>query len=153
MMAAAVVIIASGSQLPAEVASHFDGGGRSDASMLRGTYLLLMIALADGVPALVWWLQCRAARRGQINIPHRDFWLAPERRSESLRFLYRHAGAMALALLTLLVGVHLLVVEAHLAGDGRPVLDLGAFMAGLLAFVLFSALWIAMLVQRFRSPQ
>lgn len=152
MVAAAVVIFASGSQLPAEVASHFDGGGRADAAMSRGAYLLLMIALADGVPALMWWLQCRAARQGQINIPHREYWLAPERRQESLRYLHRHAGVMALALLALLVGVHLLVVGAHLAGDGRPELDLGAFMACLLGFMGFSVLWIALLVRRFRFP-
>lgn len=153
MVAAAIAIFASGSQLPAEVASHFDGDGRADEILSRDAYLLLMIVVADGVPALTWWLQCRAARQGQINIPHREYWLAPERRTESLRFLSRHAGVMALGLLALLVGVHLLVVHAHLAGNGQPVLDMGAFVACLLGFMAFSVLWITLLVRRFRSPQ
>ena len=153
LVAAAIVIFASGSQLPAEVASHFDGDGRADATLSRDAYLLLMIVVADGVPALTWWLQCRAARQGQINIPHREFWLAPERRLESVRYMCRHAGFMALALLALLVGVHLLVVKAHLAGNGRPVLDIGAIVACLLGFVTFSVVWIAVLLRRFRSPR
>lgn len=152
MVVATIVIFASGSQLPPEVASHFNGSGHADATMSRGAYLTVMAVLANGVPVLTWWLQDRAARLGRINIPHHEFWLAPERRAESLRFMSRHAVAMSLALLVLLVSVHLLVVKAHLAGEGRPVLDLHAFFAVLLAFVAFSLLWIAGMFRRFRSP-
>lgn len=60
--------------------------------------------------------------------------------------------AMSLALLVLLVSVHLLVVKAHLAGEGRTVLDMHAFFAVLLVFVAFSLLWIAGVFRRFRSP-
>jgi uncharacterized membrane protein len=152
MVVATIVIFASGSQLPPEVASHFNGSGHADATMSRGTYLTVMAVLANGVPVLTWWLQDRAARLGRVNIPHHEFWLAPARRAESLRFMSRHAMAMALALLVLLVSVHLLVVKAHVAGEGRPVLDMYAFVAVLLVFVAFSLMWIAGLFWRFRSP-
>lgn len=153
MVVSTIVIFASGSQLPPEVASHFNGSGHADATMSRGAYLTVMAVLANGVPVLTWWLQDRAARLGRVNIPHYEFWLAPERRAASLRFMSRHARAMSLALLVLLVSVHLLVVKAHLAGEARPVLDIHAFFAVLLSFVAFSLLWIAELFRRFRRPK
>lgn len=152
MVVATIVIFAPGSQLPAEVASHFNGSGHADATMSSGAYLTVMAVLANGVPVLTWRLQHRAARLGRVNIPHREFWLAPERRAETLRFMSRHAMAMSLALLVLLVSVHLLVVKAHLAGEVRPVLDMHAFFAVLWVFVVFSLLWIAGMFRRFRSP-
>lgn len=153
VVVATIVIFASGSQLPAEVASHFNGSGHADATMPRGAYLTVMAVLANGVPVLTWWLQHRAARLGRVNMPHREIWVALERRAETLRFMSRHAMAMSLALLVLLVSVHLLVVKAHVAGEGRPVLDMHAFFAVLLGFVAFSLLWVARLPRRFRSPR
>ena len=149
LLAVAIVIVATGSVLPAEVGSHFDGEGRMDATMSRGAYLLLMVVLADGVPLLTWWLQCRAARAGRINFPRRDHWMAPARRPDTLRFLERHAMVMAVVLALFLLGVHLLVVKAHWVGTGPPSLDIGLFTLWVVAFVAFSVLWAAWLWRRF----
>lgn len=153
LAAIAVVIFATGNVLPDEVGSHFDGQGRVDGSMSRGSYLLLMVVLTAGVPLLTWWLQCRAARAGRINLPHRDHWMAPVRRAWTVGILERHAAVMAVALAVLLLGVHLLVVKAHWANMDQPSLDIVLFTAWVLLFIGFAIAWVVWMWRRFSNLQ
>lgn len=153
LVAIAVAVFATGNALPDEVGSHFNGQGQVDGSMARGAYLLLMAALAGGVPLLTWWLQCRAARAGRINLPHRDHWMAPARRAGSVSILECYAASMAVALAVFLLGVHLLVVKAHRVNVDQPSLDMGLSTAWVLLFVAFSVSWVVWMWRRFSNIQ
>ena len=69
--------------LPARVASHFDGAGRANGWMSRDAMLgwqlgtvLFIAARFEGIVALQPLLPAEV-----VNLPHRDYWLAPERRA------------------------------------------------------------------------
>ena len=88
LVLAAVVwfIVATTQALPDPVATHFGFGYFANGWMTRDGYLRFMLAFATVLPvvivAMIGWLP-RVFPRG-INIPHRDLWLAPERRGATL---------------------------------------------------------------------
>jgi len=101
--------------LPARMATHFDWGGQPNDWMSRGDYLLVFGSLGLGVAILIVGL-CFALRfvpKWTINIPRRDYWLAPERRTQTFDYLLNWALWFGCLLLAFLTAVHHLVVEAN----------------------------------------
>lgn len=147
---AAVFIFVSSRQLPALVASHFDAAGRVNGHMTRGLYLAVMLLVSIVVPLLLVVIPSRALARpgARINLPNRDYWLAPERREETIRFLARQMAFFACLVLIFLCYVQWLVVRANALTP--PMLDSRALFAGLAAFLVCTLSWIARLIGRFR---
>ncbi len=76
-------------RLPAMVASHFGASGMANGYMPRNLYVRFMIAFVIGLPALITFATWYALGRSKIriNLPDRDYWLAPERYAETISFL------------------------------------------------------------------
>lgn len=150
MVAAFVVSTSSG--LPSTVAAHFGADGVPDGYMGRDGYTVLITLLVVVLPLLV---AATGRVTGRIpsrllNLPHKEYWLAPERREQAiariglLSTLYAH-------LLVLFLGyVHWLVVDAH--GQAPVRLAEGPFFAGLGAFVAITLLWAVIFHVAFRRP-
>ena len=149
-LGATLFIVATGMQLPRLVASHFDLTGHANAFMTRGQYLTLMVLLAAGLPLALGagtrWLA--ALPDALINLPNKAYWLAPERRSQSLSALTTHVERFSGALTLFLCYLHWLIVRGQ--GHPTPHLAQGPFLAGLLAFLGFVAVWLVLLYRRFR---
>jgi serine/threonine-protein kinase len=146
-------ILVSGGRLPATVASHFGFAGHADAFMSRPFYLAFMCAFAAGIPMLLVALPTWIARRWPraINLPNRDYWLAPQRLKETTRSLTSYFVALGVALSLLLAFVHWEVVQANLRTP--PALDNGRFAAAMIAFVLAAIFWSVRFFARFRRPR
>jgi hypothetical protein len=86
-----------------------------------------------------------------LNIPNREYWLAPERSTETLASLGSRTALLAIAMIALICFVHVLVVRAN-AGNG-PELDQRLLLTGLGTFIAFMIGWIASLYRRFRRPR
>src|ERR1035441_10418639 len=86
-------VITSYASLPAHVASHFDIEGRPNGWMSRGTCVGFTLGLGLLVPAFIVGMMAGAGRIpvSFINLPHRDYWLAPERRHAALAILLRYS--------------------------------------------------------------
>ena len=82
-----------------------------------------------------------------INMPNRDYWLAPDRRKETFEIIFRAGVWLATLQAALLLGVHLLVVAANAS---QPVLLSGHVWFLLVAFLLATISWAYFLIQRFR---
>src|SRR5277367_5148881 len=84
-------VIASYDDLPAKVASHFDIEGRPNGWMSREMCVGFTVGLGILMPALVVGMMGGAGRIpvSFINLPHRDYWLVPERRGPALAILLR----------------------------------------------------------------
>src|SRR5687768_10431534 len=84
-------MVSSASQLPARVATHFDFQGHPNGWMSRSGHLTFMWILGTILPLLpvVILYLTRSLPPGLINVPNRDYWLAPERRQETLAYLMR----------------------------------------------------------------
>lgn len=138
------------SQLPEPMASHFDPSGQPDGWMSRPVFYAIhlgLLSLVSLVPALI----SRALPRlpdSLIQVPRKAYWLAPERRAASVRFLQEELGWIAVAAGGGLVLVAELVFEANLAGDPLDVVKLWGVIAIILTGV---ALVIVRLLRRFSA--
>ena len=138
------------SELPPVVASTFGWNGEAVGWMGRdafftvlGALYALWIGLFAGLPRLLVRLPAEL-----FNLPHRDFWLADERREETVATIGAWLAWVGAVGLGVLVWVGHAVVEANRReparlGDELPWI-LGATMA-LLAW------WIWRLYRRFAS--
>jgi uncharacterized membrane protein len=136
--------------LPERVAIHFGLGGLPDswASNLNSTLLML------GIHALVFvslyfspkLLATMPSR--WISLPNRNYWLAPERRSEAVakfsQFMWQFGTAIFLFML--LAGV--LTMRANLSEPVR--LEEGVLLIGLAIFLAYTAYWTLALLRAFR---
>lgn len=145
---AAFVGLSSGS-LPGLVASHFGFGGTADGFMDKVHYVRFMAAMAAGVPLvvgasmnLVRWMPV-----SMINLPNRDYWLAPERAEATRAALGRQGTVFSACMTAFMCWAHWLVVLANRSTPPR--LSNGPFVAGLLLFVLGTVGWSASFFYRF----
>jgi ABC-type Fe3+ transport system permease subunit len=145
-------LIVSASLLPDRVATHFNGAGQADGWMSRSTHLLWMAAFGLLFPTFmigVFW-STRFLPSSMINIPHRDYWLADERRAETASFLVWHSVWFGCLTQGLVIGIHWLVVLSNQRQP--PTLPFLWVMAILAPFFLGIAAWVITLQQRFRAP-
>ena len=79
--------------LPEQVASHFGSSGAEDSFMSRGGYVTLMLIFIVGLPLVMTAIVTLVLRGAttRLNIPNRDYWLAPTRRADTIAFLTRHS--------------------------------------------------------------
>jgi hypothetical protein len=85
-----------------------------------------------------------------INLPNKDYWLAPERKEESLRFLEREMewiGVMTVGFIALVLH---LAIRANLNPEHR--LENGAFVTLLVVFLVATSWWVVRLYRRFPNP-
>ena len=135
--------------LPLRVATHFDAAGRPNGWMSRDANLgfqaglaLFLGALFGGIGALT-----RRLPDSMINLPHRDYWLAPERRAATLAWV----GSMAHALGIVVVGFFIFVFQQVYAANLTGTLHLAQMPLIIGQFVLVAGLVTALLF-RFRRP-
>jgi len=150
LITGAVLIAATTGRLPPQVASHFGAAGTPNGWMDRGAYLAFMLGFAVAMPlAVVLPLSVLSRRHvDRINLPHRDYWLAPPRREATLRYLGAHACLLGALLVALVVGVHFTLLEANAAQPPRLPGPLFGTLVAL--FPVAMAAWVLTLVLHFR---
>lgn len=152
LMAAAFVFIRmTGQQLPELMASHFNGSGAANGYMSRSTYLTFMSAIAAGVPLLIVLVQSLViSHASSINIPNRDYWLAEERRDDTLAYLTIQGMRFGILLSAFLCYVHWLVVKGNAMQP--PQLSNSLFIPALMLFLVASGVWVSTFYFHFRRP-
>ncbi len=153
MVLAAMLIDSTTGRLPETVATHFAGSGRPNDFMSNDGYRLFMLFFTIGFPLFVTLTVTYLPRRfpGRTNIPHRNYWLAPERREASLEYLARHGLYLGCLLVLFSSGIHLLILEAH--HRNPPHLNEDLFFLFMALFLVGVGIWIALLFRRFRKPR
>ena len=153
LIIATILISATSNHLPAQVASHFGTGGAPNGWMSRNDYRLVILAFAVGLPVAVVGGSMLLPRLEdtRINIPHRDYWLAPARRDATFRYLAAHAYWLGALLVVFIAGIHLLLLDANAAQPPRLA---GQLLATLLVLFLAAlAVWIATMAIHFRNQR
>jgi serine/threonine protein kinase/capsular polysaccharide biosynthesis protein len=134
--------------LPARVAGHFDGDGNANGWMSRPAYLLFIGALPvffAGLFTLIGRLAKTLPARF-INIPRRDFWLAPERRAIFSALLLRRLLWLACLMTGFVGGLHGMTVAANQAIP--PHLASGSLLGMIIGLFLLLIIWIISLIMR-----
>ena len=122
-------------QLPHHVATHFNAAGAPDGWMTRSDHLRFTAGLALGISLFVIGIfyGVRFFPVATIKLPHRDHWLAPERRRETFDDIFQAGVWFASLEVLFMLGVHLLVVAANSSPPARlsgGIWVLGALFAG-----------------------
>lgn len=106
-------------QLPNPMATHFGVDGQPNGFSspggffaLGGGVMLLMLAIFGGMGSLL-----RRLPNSLINIPNRDYWLAPERRAATVGRVADLMAMFGLFVLTFLDVVFYLAIRANLTGE------------------------------------
>lgn len=141
-------VAATYSRIPERIASHFGANGVANGWMSRDGYVWFMVGIVTLVSAtmLAAFGSVRYLPSALVNIPRRDYWLAPERRDETARTLMR-SGLLMVGLNSLFfLGIHLLVVAAN---EAQPPRLSDAVWALLAAFLLTTGALTLKLYRRF----
>ena len=150
VVGAATFVWQTGQGLPDLVASHFGASGVANGFMPRSIYLRFMVAFVIGLPALLVFVTWHMLGRpnARINLPNRDYWLAPERREQTIAFIRAGLVWFGAMLVAFLCYAHWLVL---LANRTQPaLLDEPRFIHALLSFFVAVVIWLMILVGRFR---
>ena len=149
-----VVLVWSALVLPDRVPSHFDAAGRADDWTSRAAMVAFWAAMGllvlVGMPALT---RLAAAGDGTwVNMPQRskDYWFAPERRTE---FRVRFGDDLeAFAALTGVLMTALLALTTWVATTARDGAPWWAFAGLTGAYVVATAAWTVRLLRAYRPP-
>ena len=138
--------------LPDRMASHFDACGRPNGWSGK----IAFFSIYAGVVLLMAGIRIMTRRSlaktpvSLINLPNKEYWLAPERRAESMVILERYMTAFWSATFIFLICTMDLVFAANL---GRSQILGEWFFVLLAAFVLFTLAWTVSLIKRFARKQ
>jgi uncharacterized membrane protein len=150
LVVGATLLVVTVDQLPPQIASHFGAGGAANGWMSRHVYLLFALALGIGLPLLVVLTMGVLPRLmpGAINLPNRDYWLAPANRESTLAYLGAHAGWLGCLLVVFMVAIHFLLIGAN--ATQPPQLPLRPFLTLMAAFLVGMGVWAITLTRHFR---
>jgi uncharacterized membrane protein len=141
-------------QLPDPMASHFNASGAATAWMPKSGFftLILIVTLASSVPAFLVPKLMAKLPNDKINLPNKDYWLASERRADTMQYLGIQMGWFGCGLLALLLCGFYNAVAANFRPDHH--FDSGSFYTVLAAFLAFIIVWLVHLLSHFaRVPR
>jgi uncharacterized membrane protein len=105
--------------LPDRIATHFNAAGTADGWMNKETFRALMIVAAFSLAAFVIFLTwvVRFLPDAMINLPHKDHWLAPERRRETFGKLMELGFIIAGAEIVLFAFLYREIIRVNATAD------------------------------------
>lgn len=152
LIAAVAELVSLAPGMPDVVATHFDGAGHPNGGMSRAGWVAFQLGLLAvmgatflGVPFLLGRLPSTL-----INIPHREYWLSPERRAGSMTALRNWLAVVGCGVVLLLMAVTGMVHHANRMSPPR--LSSPVFVACLASFLLYLIGAIVALYRRFPRP-
>ncbi len=129
--------------MPQRMASHFAADGQANGWQPRESFFLLMIVVmaSSAVVAFFAPWQISTKANARINLPNRDYWLAPERREQTMSYIASTMAWFGCGLLFVLISGTFLALRANLAPDHRfnseaMLVVLGGFLFGLMFLML-----------------
>ena len=148
-----IILSATQHQFPPTIATHFDLQGNANGWLETKTHALVFVMLSFGLPLLMVGIFSLAQYlpNSLINLPNRDYWLAPERRTETFAVLRWQSLWLACLALLFVMGLYLLTLEANFHNPAR--LFTAATWVWLVAFLLAVAKWVTLLYRHFRKTE
>ncbi|MGD2116295.1 MAG: DUF1648 domain-containing protein [Acidobacteriota bacterium] len=135
-------------RLPDTVASHFGAGGQPDGWSSKTELFVVygVVILVTVTPFLLLpWLLPKIPD-DLINMPKKDYWLAPERREETFRIITVYLLWMGIGTLMMLAHVMGLAMAANLEPEPRLA---GSFWWSFGLYMAFVVAWTVTFVRRF----
>jgi uncharacterized membrane protein len=151
LLFAVLYVTGTAPQMPPTVASHFNAAGNANSFMSHDGYTRFILCVAIGLPVVVVAIMTAVYLRAtEMKLPNRDYWLAPQRIGQTRAFLVAHGVWFGSLLVILGCFVHWQELSANRFAP--PHLSSATFAAGLIAFLIATALWVGVLMFAFRRP-
>jgi uncharacterized membrane protein len=139
--------------LPDRMASHFGPSGMPNGWMTKPQFFMTFAILL--LPALLveFWVATRISKKhdARINLPNREYWLAPERRAETFGYFDSFFAWYGCVFLFVVVYTMGLAMRANFVSP--PLLPTGPVVSVIGGFVLFNIAAVAAMYRRFSMPQ
>jgi uncharacterized membrane protein len=134
-------------QLPAIVASHFDAHGVPNGWQSKTAFLSVFVAVsllsaltAFGLPFLITLMPMQT-----INLPNKEYWLGPEQREESLKFLRSYFAWFGCAVYWVIIFAFDYALKSNLYPKHPPdISSLWIVLAGFTGFAILSTIRMIM---------
>jgi serine/threonine-protein kinase len=152
-LAFAAYVWLSAGRLPARVATHFGMDGVANGWQSQRHYLELTLLAGAALPAFILslFLLIRVGDGSLMNIPHREYWLAPERRRETFAFVQRRSVWLAGLIIAFFAALHYLVAGANTQSPPNLPASVAFWSGGI--FVAMTLVWVATFIRHFyRKP-
>jgi uncharacterized membrane protein len=139
--------------LPDRLASHFSASGMPNGWMTKTQFFVTYGIVL--LPAL--YIEFRLPRRiaktpaARLNLPNKEYWLAPERRAETFAYFEKFFAWFGCALLLLEVFAMGLAIRANL--ETPPHMPTGPILAAIISFVAYSIIAVIVVYRRFAKPE
>ena len=135
-------------QLPATIASHFNASGQANDWMSKSSFyifevILLLFFLAIGLflPRLLFSLP-----DSMINLPNKEYWLAPERREQTLNSFGESFSWIFVGVIALFVAINQVVLQANVLQQDPSAVVLWAILG---VFFVFDLIIIISSIRKF----
>ena len=138
-------------RMPERMASHFAGDGRPNGWQPREAFFLIMLVSSASSALVAFFAPWRIASQpnARINLPNRDYWLAPERRQHTMNYFSAFMAWFGCAILFVLISGTFLSFQANLAPDHH--FNSPALLVVLVTFLLFLLVSLVRFVRHFQN--
>jgi uncharacterized membrane protein len=138
--------------MPPVLATHFGGSGAPNGWQTQSQFFVLEVVLlgvclllAFGIPRLIGALPISL-----VNVPNKEYWLAPERREDTIAFFKAQFAWFGCGVLAFLLVVNQLVYDANQTNPRQ--LNNTAFVIAMIVFLAFVGIWTVRLILHFSKP-
>jgi uncharacterized membrane protein len=135
--------------LPERMASHFGPHGEVNNWQSKEAFFTTMTAVVgvSFVAGFVVPMLLAITPASMINLPNKEYWLAPERRVQTMRYVSMKMAWFGCGLLFLLLFVTSEAINANLPSHGQ--FNSQAMWVVLFGFLVFTAMWTVSLLRHF----
>lgn len=139
-------------QLPDRIATHFNLEGVPNDWMTKTNATLVMCGFQVVMPIVLIAVTLLASRLppAMVNIPHREYWLHPDRHASTMAYVQTVMNWIAVVLSVYVMAISHLVFMANRDGGRLDVAWFGVLMA---LFLMTTFVLIATLLYHFRLPR
>jgi uncharacterized membrane protein len=138
--------------LPDRLASHFAASGMPNGWMTKTQFFITYAIVL--LPALFveFWLHRKVANTpgSKLRLPNKEYWLAPERRAETMAYFQNFFAWYGCAFLFIEFFAMGLAMRANL--NDPPTLPTGPMVSVLSGFILFNIIAVVVMLRRFSLP-
>jgi len=136
-------------QLPPTMAAHFAGDGTPNGWQPKQAFFIFtaVVVAITTLPSFLLPRLFGSLPASMINLPHKAYWLAPERREETTRYFRSRMAWFGCALLFLLLYTISEAINANLPNIRH--FDAQGMLFVLGGFILFCIVWTIYFLRHF----
>jgi serine/threonine-protein kinase len=139
--------------LPDRMASHFAASGAANGWMTKTQFLITYALVLLPALFLEFWVSRTIAKKpdAKLNLPNKEYWLAPERRAETFGYFESFFAWYGCALLFVAVFAMGLAMRANF--DAPPRMPTGPIVSVIAGFVLYNIVAIVTVLRKFSTTR